>query len=341
MTTTVKPVDSIPAGQQPVAAAPAPKKRDVRYIALRNFAISISAFNIFGYTVLGFEQPFLWPFIALAVGYTTEFTFETISARVEGRLPNFRGRGARGVYEFMLPAHITSLACNMLLYANNTFWPIAFGIVVAVSAKYALKAPIAGRMRHFMNPSNFGISVTLLALGGWVSIAPPYQFTEWANTYFRIMIPVIIITAGTVINAKLTGRIPLIVGWLGGFAIQAAFRHLILGVQLNTALAMMTGTAFVLFTNYMITDPGTTPTKPRMQFIFGASIAFVYALLMYFNITYTLFFATCLVCGARGLGWWATVIWQRRLERVKAARAPVADELARPGLAAGGEAVTT
>ena len=49
----------------------------------------------------------------------------------------------------------------------------------------------------------------------WVSIAPPYEFTENANTYFRVMVPVIIITAGTVINALLTKKTPLIVGWLG------------------------------------------------------------------------------------------------------------------------------
>ena len=36
----------------------------------------------------------------------------------------------RGLYEFLLPAHITALAVNMLLYANNQFWPVLFGVVV-------------------------------------------------------------------------------------------------------------------------------------------------------------------------------------------------------------------
>jgi len=36
---------------------------------------------------------------------------------------------------------------------------------------------------------------------------------------------------------------------------------------------VMTGVAFVLFTNYMITDPGTTPMAGRAQFMFGASVA--------------------------------------------------------------------
>ena len=43
-------------------------------------------------------------------------------------------------------------------------------------------------MRHFMNPSNFGITVTLLAFS-WVNIAPPYHFTENVPDVIRIMVP--------------------------------------------------------------------------------------------------------------------------------------------------------
>jgi enediyne biosynthesis protein E5 len=298
-------------------AARAKKPADPRYLALRNFAISISVFNIFGYTLLGFEQPWLWPFLAVATGYSTEIIFELISSWAQQRRPRFLGNGPRGFYEFLLPAHITALAVNMLLYANNQFWPVMFGVVVGVSGKHVLQAPIAGRMRHFMNPSNLGIATTLLVFGSWVSISPPYMFTEWANTYFRLMIPMVILVSGTVINAMLTKRTALIVGWMGAFAIQAFVRHWIYGVQLNTALGVMTGVAFVLFTNYMITDPGTTPSKPRAQFMFGSSVAFVYAVLMALNIVYTLFFATAIVCALRGLGWWGAHLVQRR----KAARA--------------------
>jgi hypothetical protein len=321
MTTTVKPVDSIPASTPPGPAGQGKRAPDPRYLALRNFALSISVFNVFGYTLLGFEQPWLWPFLAVAIGYSTEIVFELVSAWAQHRAPGFTGRGPRGMYEFLLPSHITALACNMLLYANNDFWPVALAVVIGVSGKHVLKAPINGRMRHYMNPSNLGISVTLLALGSWVSIAPPYQFTEWANTYFKLMVPMVILTSGTVLNAMLTKKIPLIVGWMGAFVIQAFVRHWIFGVQLNTALEVMTGVAFVLFTNYMITDPGTTPTKPRAQFMFGSAIAFFYAVLMGFNVVYTLFFATMIVCALRGLGWWGAH-WRRQRQQQRSAEAP-------------------
>ncbi|HEY9474434.1 MAG TPA: enediyne biosynthesis protein [Mycobacteriales bacterium] len=326
MTATVQhphPTGDTPPTSAPATAAGRPRpNRDPRYLALRNFAISISAFNAFGYGVLGFEQPWLWPVLALVTGYTTEIVFEIISAWAYRRAPRFLGNGPRGVMEFLLPAHITSLAVNMLLYANNQFWPVAFGVVVSVSAKHVLQAPIAGRMRHFMNPSNLGITVVLLCFSRWVSIAPPYEFTENANTYFRVMIPLIIVTAGTVINGLLTRRVPLILGWMGGFAIQAFVRHWIWHVALFSALGAMTGVAFVLFTNYMITDPGTTPMKPRSQFVFGSSVALVYAILMVFNVVYTLFFATSIVCALRGLGWWGAHLVRRSRERWTATSAP-------------------
>jgi len=294
---------------QPAAAParpPAPTrvdKNDPRYKALRNFAVSMSIFNILGYTVLGFEQPWTWPLLALAVGYSSELVIELVAAWARGRRPEFRDNGVWGVYTFLLPTHITALAVNMLLYANTHFLPIAFGVFVAIGQKTVLRAPIKGRMRHFMNPSNLGITVVLLTYS-WVNISPPYHFTENVPDVFRLLVPTIILAAGTVLNAGLTKKVPLIMGWAGGFVIQALIRHFVWDVALWGALAPMTGVAFILFTNYMITDPGTTPTTFRPQFMFGASVATVYGVLMLFNVVYTLFFAVCIVCAARGLYWW-------------------------------------
>ena len=325
MTATVQhqPATTSPAATPAPAAKAAKPPADPRYIALRNFAISISVLNIFGYAWLGFEQPWLWPILSVLVGYTTEIFFETISGWVYRRQPRYRGNGFRGLYESLLPAHITSLAVNMLLYANSEYWPVAFGIVVGVGAKHVLQAPINGRMRHFMNPSNFGLTAVLLLFSHWCSIAPPYEFSENANTFFRIMIPLIIAVSGTVINAMLTKRVALIVGWMGTFAIQAFVRHWLWDVALFSALGAMTGIAFVLFTNYMITDPGTTPSKTINQFMFGSSVAIVYAIMMQMNIVYTLFFATTAVCALRGALHWGLYFMGRAKERRAAAVPPV------------------
>ena len=334
MTATVKPVASIPAAQQAGKADQAGQVnpwKDPRYLALRNFAMSITGFNIFGYTLLGWEQPYLWPIFAVLTAYATEAVFEVLSAWVEHRKVGFLGEGPKATMAFFLPAHITGLAANMLLYANNQWWPVMFCVVVAVAQKHVLRAPIKGRMRHFMNPSNLGITVSLLVLGNWVSISPPYQFTEWASSYFRLMIPLVIVTAGTVLNALLTKKTPLIVGWMGAFAIQAFLRHWIYGVQLNTALGVMTGVAFVLFSNYMITDPATTPSKPLAMFMFGSATAFVYGILMAFNIVYTLFYALAIVCAVRGIGWWVAHFIEKRRQQAASAVSAASPAPARVG----------
>lgn len=297
-----------------------PRRHDPKVAkALRNFAISISVFNILGYTLFGFEQPWSWPFIALATAYTAEFVLEVIGARVERRQPRFLGGGVGGLLEFLYPATITGLALNMLIYVNDKVWVMIFGVVVAVGGKWVLRAPVRGRLRHYMNPSNLGIVVILL-LFPWASIAPPYQFTERLSGVADWVVPAVIFSAGTLLNAKLTGRMWLIGAWLTGFVVQAVVRGLVLDTAILGALATATGVAFVLFTNYMITDPGTSPSRPLSQVAFGLSVALAYGVCAAAGITYGLFFATAVVCLFRGAFLWALYA----VDRARTASVPAA-----------------
>jgi hypothetical protein len=281
-----------------------PPRHDPRVLkALQRFALSITIFNFVGYWLLGFEQPWLWPFIAIGTGYTVEIVLEVIGAAADKRTPRFRGNGPRGVMEFLLPAHITSLAVNMLTYVNDRVLVMMVGVTVAVGAKWVLRAPVKGRLRHFMNPSNFGISIILLFYP-WASIAPPYHFTERVVGPVDWIIPGLIIAGGTMINAKLTNRMWLILGWVGVFVLQAVVRGLLFGTSIPGALAVITSVAFVLFTNYMITDPGTSPSKPVSQVAFGGGVAVAYAVITAAHIAYGIFFGTALVCGIRGAFLW-------------------------------------
>lgn len=284
----------------------APVRHDPKVIiALRRFAISITVFNIIGYLWLGFEQPWSWPIVALLTAYTTEILLETVGARVEARAPRFAGGGVRGMVEFLFPAHITGLALNMLIYVNDRIWVMMFGVFVAVSAKWVLRVPVRGKLRHYMNPSNFGIAMILVLFPAWASIAPPYHFTERIDHWLGWVIVAVILASGTVLNAKLTGRMWLILGWLSFFVLQAVVRGLLFGTAILGALGMATGVAFVLYTNYMVTDPGTSPSKPASQFAFGAGIAVFYGFLMVAHIAYGLFFATAAVCLIRGMFLWS------------------------------------
>lgn len=271
---------------------------------LLRFAIAITVLNVLGHLWLGFEASWATPFVALAASYATELAGETWLAWAQRRAPRFRG-SARNFATFLLSAHITGLAVGMLLYAAEQLWVIAFAASVAVASKYVFRAPAGppGVTRHIFNPSNFGIALTLM-LFPMVGIAPPYQFAENISGAIDWLLPLVVVTTGTLINRKFTQRIPLILAWLAGFALQAALRALIHGTPLLAGLAPMTGFAFILFTFYMITDPATTPDRLRDQRIFGAGVAFAYGVLMELHIVFGLFFALVAVSIIRGMGLW-------------------------------------
>jgi hypothetical protein len=188
----------------------------------------------------------------------------------------------------------------MLLYANDRLMPIVFATAVAIGSKHIFRVAVAGRSRHFLNPSNIGITVTLL-LFPWVGIAPPYHFTENLGFAGDWILPAIIVVSGSLLNTLYTKRVPLLLAWVIGFAAQAIARHLVLDIPLVPALLPMTGVAFVLFTFYMVTDPATTPLRRGPQIFFGASVAALYGVLVSVHVVFGFFFALSIVCVARGL----------------------------------------
>lgn len=273
---------------------------DLRLAALRRFAIAITVLNVAGHAFLGFEQSLAQVFASLATAYSLEILLEVIEARLDHRSPRFKG-GVTKLVDFLLPSHITGLAVAMLLYPNDRILPIVFAATVAIGSKAIFRAPIGKGQRHFFNPSNFGIATTLLVFP-WVSIAPPYQFTENLGGIAHWILPCIFIFTGSFLNTRFTRRMPLIFAWVGGFALQALIRNLIFETSWLSGLTPITGVAFLLFTFYMITDPGTTPTKPRNQIVFGVGVALTYSVLLAFHVAFGLFFALVIVCVVRGFG---------------------------------------
>src|SRR5712692_1032353 len=272
---------------------------------LSRFAGAITILNIAGHLFLGFEQSWITPFVALAAAYGTELIGEGAEAFAQARRPRFAGT-AVDVVKFLLSAHITGLAIGMLLYACEQLWAIAFAASAAVASKYMFRAAVVRssdgkpQLRHFLNPSNFGITFTLI-LFPTVGIAPPYQFSENTWGFVDLLLPLIVICTGSYLNTKATGRIPLILAWVTAFAAQAVIRAAIHGSPVGAGLVPMTGFAFILFTFYMITDPATSPARTAEQIVFGCAVAFAYAVLMELHIVFGLFYALTAVTLIRGV----------------------------------------
>lgn len=279
---------------------------DVRLKALRRFAFAITALNLFGQTLLGFEPGWIHLAASLATAYTLEAVLELVDARLAGRPLAFTGGSFTKTVDFFLPAHITALAVAMLLYAGERVFPVMFGTAVAIGSKALLKVPVGNGRRHFLNPSNTGIAVALLLLPAMGS-SPPYQFTEGVTGAWDWILPGLVLCTGTALNSLLTKKMPLILGWLGGFALQAALRVAFCEARPAAVFVPMTGLAFILFTNYMVSDPATTPQRPRNQVLFGAAVALLYGMLRQgMQIYFSLFYALLLVCSARGIYLWLT-----------------------------------
>lgn len=278
-----------------------------RIKGLSRFALAITVLNILGHLWLGFEQSWITPFVALAAAYGTDLLAETVDARSHGRSTAYSG-GFGNLVAFLLPAHISGLAVGMLLYGAEQIWTIAFGASVAIASKWVFRVALAtpsGRVstRHFLNPSNFGITVVLVLFPS-VGIAPPYMFSENVSGALDWLLPFVVICTGSLLNTKLTGRMPLIGAWLAAFALQAALRAALNDTPLAAGLMPMTGFAFILFTFYMVTDPGSTPVRPQSQVLFGVSVAALYAVFMQLHVVFGLFFALTLVSFVRGAALW-------------------------------------
>lgn len=275
-------------------------KAGYRLFALWYFAILIIAWNIAGHTILGFEQAWAHPLVAVGAACFAQFLLEWVDARSKNRRPRYAG-SIGAFLNFFPPAIIAGLACGMLLYPNEKLMPTAFAAILSIASKVLFRAPLAnGSMQHVFNPSNFGI-ITTLYLFPWVGQAPPYQFTENITGIGHWILPGVILVTGIIVHGFSTGRIPLCLAWLGGFVIQGVFRSWLAGNAWFVPLMPMSSAAFILFTLYMVPDPATTPLAASRQVLFGLSVAIVYGALQMMHVVFGLFLALTIVCALRGL----------------------------------------
>ena len=289
------------------------KNPRLRLFALWYFTTLMILWNVVGHTVLGFEQSWASPVVAIATAVAVSMLLDGVDARARGR--GLRFTGSFGDFLNFLPAClIPGFACSMLLYSNERLWPVVFAVVLSIGSKLMFRAPVGhGRTQHIFNPSNLGVGATL-ALLPEVSFAPPYHFTENVTGLWDLGVPVIVLVSGIIVHALFTGRLPLVAAWVGGFILQGVVRAVLGGTPAFVPLMPMTSAAFIIFTLYMIPDPATTPLKPGRQALFGLSVAVVYGLMQALHVVFGLFYALLMVCAIRGLSLHAFHLWSRLLD---------------------------
>ena len=280
-------------------AGPALSPEEIRIKALKRFALSITVLNIVGHSFLGFETSVLQVIVAVATTYSTELVLQAIDDWSHGRRPAFMGNGFNGLVLFLLPAHITGFAISMLLFAHDELLPYVLAAVGAIASKAIFTVTVRGKPRHFLNPSNMGLVASILIYKK-IGLAAPYEFTEHLNGALYVFLPVFILYTGSLLNGKLTKRMPLILAWVGAFIAQAVIRHLIFDTWVSASLAPITGVPFIIYTFYMVTDPATSPNSTRGQIVFGVSLGAIYGVLMVLHQPFTLIVSLLILCVFRG-----------------------------------------
>lgn len=182
----------------------------------------------------------------------------------------------------IVSAYMTGVSVGILV-RSPLFWPYAAAAALAVGQKYFLTF----RGRHLFNPSNFGLCVLLLARPDLVMALNK----EWTNSGVAMAV---VFAFGFALMARL-GRLQTALTYAATFVLLAPVRSWLCGTSFATELAPAFGPPFQLFIFFMITDPRTSPTRPRARIAYALAIAGVEMVLRAARLVDAPFYALFLV----------------------------------------------
>jgi hypothetical protein len=142
------------------------------------------------------------------------------------------------------------------------------GLILGLLQKHIFRK-LSGR--HFQNPSNFAIVVTLL-------VYPANSFItvrDWGST-------AVFTAVALFLGTFLLFRLELLIIPVAFFFFEIFFKSILLISDIGILLADFSGAAIILFSFFMITDPKTVPSSIRSRIIFAFMIALFDVLLHVF-----------------------------------------------------------
>ena len=167
-----------------------------------------------------------------------------------------------GRFANVASAYITGISLALLIKPRaDLLWPFALGGFLAIASKYVLQY----RGRHLWNPSNFAISLLVLAAPASVAILSH----QWGND---LATNAVIWGFGLLIAARVR-MLHVTLTYVACFVALALMRSAIAGGPLLAEIAPLTGPMYQLFIFFMITDPKTTVSTVRGRVIVAAAVA--------------------------------------------------------------------
>ncbi|MCB1197483.1 MAG: Na+-transporting NADH:ubiquinone oxidoreductase, subunit NqrB [Bdellovibrionota bacterium] len=160
-------------------------------------------------------------------------------------------------------ALITGLSLCLLL-RTNTIWVHPLAGVLALSSKFLIRY----QQKHFFNPANFGIILSITLLPAWVSQG------QWGHSTLLVFLSCML---GFVVTYRAR------VGWVSVqflllFFLLIGARNAWLGFEHKMTLHSMLNGSLLIFAFFMISDPKTNPqaSKARWLHLFWVILCFAF-----------------------------------------------------------------
>ncbi|MEO0473414.1 MAG: DUF2330 domain-containing protein, partial [Bacteroidota bacterium] len=211
----------------------------------RHFQIAyLGGFLAFGLLTLGWQAEWFRYLTILLTALSVQF----IALRL-----------VKGSMDSLKSALITALGLCLLLKANS-LWTLAFATSLAIGSKFLIRY----KGKHIFNPANLGIIAALLTGDAWVSPG------QWGSATILLFV---MGACGTIVLFRV-GRIDTSLAFIGTFAtLLFGWNVLYKGWPLDHVQHSLTSGTLLLFTFFMITDPVTTPRKPKARILWAMGIA--------------------------------------------------------------------
>lgn len=224
---------------------------DPRYLIAALITLVLLAAQVRYHIVGGYER--------LAVALLTCVAAEAVlSWFVRGRIVNLQS------------AYISGISLTLLLKPQGAvLWPFVAAGFLAIGSKYVLQY----RSHHLWNPTNFAITLMLLAAPDRVSVLSH----QWGN---ELATNLVIWTFGLVIAARVR-VLHITLAYVAAFLALNAARAALLGQPVMPEIAPITGPMYQLFVFFMITDPRTVVRGRRGQVLVAVIIAFAETLIRF------------------------------------------------------------
>lgn len=209
-----------------------------------------------------------------------------------------------------LKSSLISSLSLCLMFKANIVWTIVLCAALTIGSKFILKWD----KKHFFNPTNFGIVVTIFLTGdAWVSPG------QWGSN-FLLMVLLCVGGFSVLFNV---GRLDSSLAFLGAFSGLTFVRTVLYqGWELDVFFHHLSSGTLLLFAFFMITDPMTTPNHRIARIIWAGLVGVVsFIMTAWFQVytapIYALFFVSPLTVLLDKLFKHERFSWNRNLQTLK------------------------